>query len=195
MQEPGIVFAEEPDPGVRWRAWRMWLAAGKHSGREGDCLRLARELQAADDNPAIRRLPNRIHIVDDDEGVRDSLQSMLEASGYRTCTWASGIDLLHALPGIEPGCIIADLRMPEMDGLALMGELRSRNIKLPIIVITAHGDVPIAVRAMKAGAFDFIEKPFARETIIESIRLALGQSCPASRMPAQIGSPGWPHLK
>ena len=101
--------------------------------------------------------------------------SAIEASGYRTHTWASGIDLPQALAGLEPGCIIADLRMPEMDGLALLGELRARNVKLPVIVMTGHGDVPIAVRAMKAGAIDFIEKPFARELILDSIRTALRQ--------------------
>ena len=68
MQEPGIAFAKEPDPAVRWRAWRMWLATGSHSGREDEFLRRARELQAADDNPATSRLPNTVHIVDDSHG-------------------------------------------------------------------------------------------------------------------------------
>ena len=179
MQEPEVAFAEEPDPGIRWRAWRMWLASGGHAGSEGEYLRQARKLQAADDSPSARRLTNMVHIVDDDEAVRDSLKAMLEASGYNAQSWASGVELLGALP-LEPGCIIADLRMPEMDGLTLMGELRERNVKLPVIVITAHGDVPIAVRAMKAGAVDFIEKPFARGQIIESIRMALRQPSPSS---------------
>jgi CheY-like chemotaxis protein len=177
--------SQEPDPSVRWRAWRMWLAAGRPHGREDEYLQRARELQAADDSPAARPLPNAVHIVDDDEAVRDSLQSMLEASGYRTRTWSSGIDLLRGLPGLEPGCIIADVRMPEMDGLTLLGQLRAKNVKLPVIVITGHGDVPIAVQAMKAGAADFIEKPFARELILESIRMALRQTSPISRMPAR----------
>src|SRR2546423_1487552 len=120
MHEPEIAFDAEPDPGIRWRAWRMWLAAGSPQGRGGEYLERARELQAADDSPAARRLPNAVHIVDDDEAVRDSLQSMLEASGFRAHSWASGIDLLRALPGLEPGCIIADVRMPEMDGLTLL---------------------------------------------------------------------------
>jgi len=174
MTEPEAAFGKEPDPAVRWRAWRMWLAAGSPRAREDEYLRQARQQQAADDSPAARRLPKMVHIVDDDEAVRDSLQAMLEASGYRAQTWASGIELLQAVPRLEPGCIIADVRMPEMDGLTLLGELRARNVKLPVIVITGHGDVPIAVRAMKSGAIDFIEKPFAREQILESIRVALG---------------------
>src|SRR5437763_1418186 len=125
MPKPENAFdaSQEPDPRVRGRAWRLWLAAGSPAGREAEYLQRARERQAADDSPAARALPNSVHVVDDDEAVRDSLQFMLEAGGYRTQTWASGIDLLQALAGLEPGCIIADLRMPEMDGLALLGEL------------------------------------------------------------------------
>jgi CheY-like chemotaxis protein len=184
-EETPFDASHEPDPGIRWRAWRMWLAAGRPRGREDEYLRRARELQAADDSPAARRLPNVVHVVDDDEAVRDSLQSMLEASGYRAHAWSSGIDLLQALAGLEPGCIIADVRMPEMDGLTLLGELRARNVKLPVIVMTGHGDVPIAVQAMKAGAADFIEKPFARELILESVRLALKHPPPGPRPPAE----------
>ena len=108
---------------------------------------------------------------------------MLEASGYRAHSWASAVDLLRALPALEPGCIVADVRMPEMDGLMLLGELRARNVKLPVIVITGHGEVPVAVHAMKAGAVDFIEKPFAKEQIIESIRMALRQASPFREHP------------
>ena len=100
---------------------------------------------------------------------------MLEEAGYRTYTWRSGIDLLQAVERLEPGCIIVDVRMPEIDGLTLIGRLRARNIKLPLIVITGHGDVPMAVQAMKTGAIDFIEKPFAKQVIINSIRMALKQ--------------------
>lgn len=184
MHEPAIAFREEPDPSVRWRAWRLWLAAGSQQGREREYLNWARERQAADDSPAARPLPNTVHIVDDDEAVRDSLQSMLEASGYGAHSWASAVDLLRALPTLEPGCIVTDLRMPEMDGLTLLGELRARNVKLPVIVITGHGDVSVAVHAMKAGAADFIEKPFAKEQIIESICMALRQASPISRTSA-----------
>lgn len=167
--------AQEPDPAVRWRAWRMWKADGQPQGRDFEYLQQARELQALDEDPTARPLPNSVHIVDDDEAVRASLQMMLEAAGYRARTWASAIDLLQALPGLERGCIVVDVRMPVMDGLTLLNELRARNVKLPVIVMTGHGDISIAVRAMKTGAVDFIEKPFAKEAIIDSIRMALRQ--------------------
>ena len=177
MSRPGAILdpALEPDPSVRWRAWRMWKADGQPPGRESEYLQHAREAQAIDDDPTARPLPNTVHIVDDDEAVRASLQMMLEAAGYRARTWGSAIELLHALPGLERGCLVVDVRMPEMDGLILLSELRARNVKLPVIVMTGHGDIPIAVRAMKAGAVDFIEKPFAKEAIIESLRVALRQ--------------------
>ncbi|MBV8096013.1 MAG: response regulator transcription factor [Acetobacteraceae bacterium] len=175
MRNPEDAFdaAREADPSVRWRGRRLWQAEGSPPGRELEFLELARKLQADDDNPAAQRLPNSVHIVDDDEAVRDSLRDMLEEAGYRAQTWASGIDLLQAVERLEPGCIIVDVRMPEIDGLTLMARLRAHNIKLPIIVITGHGDVPMAVQAMKTGAIDFIEKPFAKQVIINSIRMAL----------------------
>ncbi len=92
--------AQEPDPAVRWRAWRMWKADGQPQGRDFEYLQQARELQALDEDPTARPLPNSVHIVDDDEAVRASLQMMLEAAGYRARTWASAIDLLQALPGL-----------------------------------------------------------------------------------------------
>jgi CheY-like chemotaxis protein len=175
MPGRGNVFdaAQEPNPTVRWRAQRMWQADGCPHGRELEYLYRAREQQTIDDNPTARPLPNLVHIVDDDAAVRDSLQVMLEAVGYQTRIWVSGVALLQALGRLEPGCIILDVRMPEIDGLTLIGQLRARNIKLPIIVITGHGDVPMAVQAMTAGAVDFIEKPFSKDVIVESIRRAL----------------------
>lgn len=141
-----------------------------------DYLRHARELQRRDDNPTAPRLPALVHVVDDDEAVRDSFRVMLEASGYAARTWASGIDLLRAIPGIEPGCIVVDVRMPDIDGLTLLRKLRDGKVRLPIIVITGHGDIPMAVEAMKAGAVDFVEKPFVQDSMLESIRMALRQT-------------------
>ena len=114
-----------------------------------------------------------IYIVDDDEAVRDSLSLLLEARGHTVRSFASAPEFLAAMPSLRPGCLIADIRMPEMDGLELQQRLIERAMPFPLIVITGHGDVPLAVRAMKAGAVDFIEKPFAAETILNSAAAAL----------------------
>jgi two-component system response regulator FixJ len=116
-----------------------------------------------------------VYVVDDDEAVRDSLEILLETAGFATRSFASALSFLAAADGLAPGCLVADVRMPEMDGLELQERLSAAGHRFPVIIITGHGDVPVAVRAMKAGAVDFIEKPFANETIIESVRLALAR--------------------
>jgi two-component system, LuxR family, response regulator FixJ len=117
-----------------------------------------------------------VYVVDDDEAVRDSLEILLDAVGHRVRTFASPRALLELAPSLGPGCAVLDVRMPEMDGLELQEELNARGVHLPVIVMTGHGDVPIAVRAMKAGALDFLEKPFADEALLHSVRLALDLS-------------------
>jgi two-component system response regulator FixJ len=114
-----------------------------------------------------------IYIVDDDEAVRDSLAVLLEASGYTTRGFASAEEFLGAAPTLRPGVLIADISMPGMDGLELQGCLTERGLSFPLIVITGHGDVPLAVRAMRQGALDFIEKPFSGEAILNSAAAAL----------------------
>jgi two-component system response regulator FixJ len=116
-----------------------------------------------------------VYVVDDDEAVRESLSALLEARSFTVRAFGLARDFLAAAPTLRPGCLIADIRMPEMDGLELQRELEARSFHFPLIVITGHGDVPLAVRAMKAGALDFIEKPFAAEAIIASIDMALGR--------------------
>jgi two-component system response regulator FixJ len=113
-----------------------------------------------------------IYIVDDDEAVRDSLAVLLDAKGYTVRTFPEAAAFLDTAASLRPGCVIADVRMPGMDGLELQQQLIERALRFPLIVITGHGDVPLAVRAMKAGAVDFIQKPFASEVILASIAAA-----------------------
>jgi two-component system response regulator FixJ len=117
----------------------------------------------------------RVYVVDDDEAVRDSLSVLLAAQGYRVNSYRSAPAFLAAAPALPPGCLIADIRMPEMDGLELQQRLNERSFSFPMIVITGHGDVPLAVRAMKAGAVDFIEKPFTAEAILAAIEAGLAR--------------------
>jgi two-component system, LuxR family, response regulator FixJ len=116
-----------------------------------------------------------VYVVDDDEAVRDSLSILLETSGYTVRAFAAATEFLVAAPTLRSGCLIADIRMPGMDGLELQERLSERSLAFPLIVITGHGDVPLAVRAMKAGALDFIEKPFGAETILNSAAAALAR--------------------
>lgn len=116
-----------------------------------------------------------VYIVDDDDAVRDSLSVLLEAVGHRVRKFGLARDFLDAAPTLPSGCVIVDIRMPEMDGLELQRALNEQALDFVVIVITGHGDVPLAVRAMKAGALDFIEKPFATPTILASVEAALSR--------------------
>lgn len=117
-----------------------------------------------------------IHIIDDDEAVRHSLVFLLEASGIPVCADASGEAFLLAAPGLRAGCVVTDVRMPGIDGLALQQRLADIGVRLPVIVMTGHGDIPIAVQALKAGAVDFIEKPFDDDVLLTAVRNALAAS-------------------
>jgi two-component system response regulator FixJ len=114
-----------------------------------------------------------IVIVDDDEAVRHSLSAVLETEHWRVKTFPSGDAALAGLDAGDVGCLVVDVRMPGMDGLELQRQLRARGIDTPVVIITGHGDVPLAVQAMREGAFDFIEKPFDNSILITSIRAAL----------------------
>jgi two-component system response regulator FixJ len=113
-----------------------------------------------------------VHIVDDEEPVRKSLAFLLTVSGFTVRLHESATAFLATAPGIRNGCLVTDLRMPDMSGVELLLRLRGLPVPIPAIVITGHGDVPMAVEAMKAGALDFIEKPFEDETLIEAIKRA-----------------------
>ena len=113
-----------------------------------------------------------VHIVDDDEGVRDSLRILLESAGFAARPYASAAALLSAGQGIS-GCVLTDVRMPGMDGLELQEQLNSRGLRLPVIVMTGQADIPVAVQAMKAGAVDFLEKPFSDTQLLEAVQRAM----------------------
>ncbi len=130
----------------------------------------------------------KVFIVDDDEAVLESLAGLLQASGFRTDCFASAQAFLAHGNVPANGCVIADVRMPDMDGIELLGEMKKRDIGLPVIIITGHGDIPLAVRAMKAGAFEFLEKPCERSILLESVRRALrtGEARPSQALPGAI---------
>jgi two-component system response regulator FixJ len=116
-----------------------------------------------------------VHVIDDDEGVRSSLAFLLDCSEIATRTYESAIQFLKAVPTMEHGCIITDVRMPEMNGLELVAKLKTMGVADPVIVITGHADVPMAIQAMHAGVSDFIEKPFSDEAILIAVRAALAE--------------------
>ena len=117
-----------------------------------------------------------VHIVDDEEQVRNSLAFLLASAGFAVRTHESAVAFLEVAPSVRNGCLITDLRMPDMDGVELLRRLREGDALLPTIVITGHGDVQMAVEAMKNGALDFIEKPFSDQLLIDSIRRAVEQA-------------------
>jgi two-component system, LuxR family, response regulator FixJ len=116
-----------------------------------------------------------VHVVDDDEAVRRSLALLLSSFGHATATYPSAEALLATLDRLTPGCVIVDIRMPGMDGLSLQEELTQRACKLPVVMVTGHGDVGLAVRAMKSGALDFIEKPYSDDDSLRAVNAALAR--------------------
>jgi two-component system response regulator FixJ len=110
-----------------------------------------------------------VHLVDDDDAIRRSVGFMLKTSGFHVRAYESGVELLKAAPDLESGCILLDIRMPGMDGLEAQRALRDKGVTLPVIIMTGHGDVSLAVQAMKAGAVDFIEKPFEKAVLLSAI--------------------------
>jgi two-component system response regulator FixJ len=119
------------------------------------------------------------YVIDDDASVRRSLSLLLTSSGFQVQAFASAAAFLRAAEppasGLPFGCVLLDIRMPEMDGMALLRAMPARGLRLPVVVVTAHGDVPLAVEAMKAGACDFVEKPYTAEAILRAAEAALGR--------------------
>jgi two-component system, LuxR family, response regulator FixJ len=116
------------------------------------------------------------HVIDDDEAVRESIDFLLRSAQLTVKTYESASAFLAVAPTINSGCVITDVRMPGISGIDLLRRLKEMQIRLPVIVITGHGDVPLAVEAMKFGAVDFLEKPFEDEVLLASVRAALNRS-------------------
>ena len=117
-----------------------------------------------------------VFIVEDDAAARESLQALLETAGYRTAAFASGTAFLDSLGSVPGVCVVLDIKMPGMDGLEVQQHLNASGALLPVILVTGHGDVAMAVQAMKAGAVDFIEKPISRDRLLSSVARAIEAS-------------------
>lgn len=114
-----------------------------------------------------------VHVIDDDQAVRDSLSFLLKSAGFTVDTYESAASFLHHARELTTGCIITDVRMPDISGIDLLNRLREMRVRLPVIVITGHADVPLAVEAMKSGALEFFEKPFDDEILLTAVKAAL----------------------
>lgn len=116
-----------------------------------------------------------VHVVDDDEAIRRSVGFALKTSGFQVRSYESGAEILKTAPNLETGCILLDIRMPGMDGLEVQEALKSKGVGFPVIIMTGHGDVSLAVKAMKAGAIDFIEKPFQKAVLLFAIEQGMSR--------------------
>lgn len=129
-----------------------------------------------------------VHLIDDDEGVRQAVGFLLTTAGFAVRTYESAIAFLDAVPTLQPGCVVTDVRMPGIDGLELYRQLKARQLTLPVIVISGHGDVHLAVEAMKLGAVDFIEKPFDDDALLSAIRLAVDRHARDARREDEVAA-------
>jgi two-component system, LuxR family, response regulator FixJ len=126
----------------------------------------------------------KVYVIDDDEAMRDSLDFLLTSAGFNVSLFETALDFLDALPGLEFGCVVSDVRMPGLDGIELLKRIKAANSPFPIVIMTGHGDVPLAVEAMKLGAADFLEKPFEDDRLIGMIEAAIRQAEPAAKSEA-----------
>jgi two-component system, LuxR family, response regulator FixJ len=117
-----------------------------------------------------------VYVIDDDVAVRKALSFLLISAEFRVRVHASAVDFLDSIAGVEVGCIVTDVRMPGIDGIEFIRRLRQQGFKVPVVVMTGHADVPLAVEAMKAGAVDFLEKPFSDDRFLEVIQSAIRAS-------------------
>ncbi|MDH2347182.1 MULTISPECIES: response regulator FixJ [unclassified Bradyrhizobium] len=122
-----------------------------------------------------------VYVIDDDEGMRDSLNFLLDCSGFRVTLFDNAQCFLEALPDLAFGCVVSDIRMPGLDGIELLKRMKARHSAFPIVIMTGHGDVPLAVGAIKLGAVDFLEKPFEDDRLITLIESAVREGEPAAK--------------
>ena len=120
----------------------------------------------------------KVYVIDDDEAVRDSLDFLLGAADFQVSLFKTALDFLEALPTLDFGCVVSDVRMPDIDGIELLKRLKAGGSLFPVVIMTGHGDVPLAVEAMKLGAMDFLEKPFEDDRLIGMIEAALRRAEP-----------------
>jgi two-component system response regulator FixJ len=130
-------------------------------------------------------MPHRgkVYVIDDDEAMRDSLEFLLGSAGFHVTLFESAVDFLNALPDADFGCVVSDVRMPDVDGIELLKRLKTGKT-FPVVIMTGHGDVPLAVEAMKLGAVDFLEKPFEDDRLIAMIDAALKKAEPGAKSEA-----------
>ena len=129
-------------------------------------------------------MPGKVYVIDDDEAMLDSLNYLLDSAGYEVTRFDSALKFLDALPGLEFGCVVSDVRMPGLDGIELLKRIKAGHCTFPIVIMTGHGDVPLAVEAMKLGAVDFLEKPFEDDRLVGMIEMAIQEAEPAARSEA-----------
>ena len=130
--------------------------------------------------------PEMVYVVDDDEAVRHSLEFLLKTAGMEVRTFESAEAFLKVLPGSKSGCVITDLRMPGITGMDLLRRVKDSGVDMPVIVVTGHGDISIAVEAMKIGAIEFLEKPFDDDLLLEAVRGALQREANAAKHKAEL---------
>jgi two-component system response regulator FixJ len=123
----------------------------------------------------------KVYVIDDDNAMRDSLDFLLGSADFQVTLFDSALNFLDLLPTIDFGCVVSDVRMPGIDGLELLKRLKAGGSLFPVVIMTGHGDVPLAVEAMKLGAVDFLEKPFEDDRLIGMIELALKQAEPGAK--------------
>src|SRR3974390_3225132 len=126
----------------------------------------------------------KVYVIDDDEAMRDSLNLLVASSGFDVSLFENAQNFLDALPGLAVGCVVSDVRMPGLDGIELLKRMKADHSTFPIVIMTGHGDVPLAVEAMKLGAVDFLEKPFEDDRLVGMIETAIHRAEPAARSEA-----------